>query len=206
MDQDDIDADGFRANVGIILANADGKLLLAGRVRSKGWQFPQGGMLQGETDEQSMYRELHEEVGLRDTDVEILGVTDDWIRYRLPERFVRRDRRPLCIGQKQRWFMLRLVGDEVSLRFDQSESPEFDRWRWVDFWRPVNEVIYFKRRVYVLALHELGPCLYPEGIPASPRWWPKRWKKTFEKDLKRANDARERDQLERLDDSETNNA
>jgi len=205
MDEDDIDADGFRANVGIILANADGKLLLAGRVGSKGWQFPQGGMLQGESNEQSMYRELHEEVGLSDSDVEILGVTDDWIRYRLPERFVRRDRRPLCIGQKQRWFMLRLVSDEENLRFDRSDTPEFDRWRWVDYWRPVNEVIYFKRRVYALALHELGPCLYPEGIPARPRWWPKRWKKSFEKDLMRANDARERDQLERLDDGETNN-
>lgn len=206
MNDDAIDAEGFRANVGIILANAEGKLLLAGRVGSKGWQFPQGGMLQGETDEQSMYRELHEEVGLSATDVEILGVADDWIRYRLPERFVRRDRSPLCIGQKQRWFMLRLVGDEENLRFDQSDTPEFDRWRWVDFWQPVNEIIYFKRRVYALALHELGPYLYPEGVPARPHWWPKRWEQMFEKDLMRANDARERDQLERLDDGETNNS
>lgn len=205
MDEDDIDADGFRANVGIILANAEGKLLLAGRVGSKGWQFPQGGMLQGETDEQSMFRELHEEVGLSDTDVEILGVTDDWIRYRLPERFVRRDRSPLCIGQKQRWFMLRLVGDEENLRFDRSDTPEFDRWRWVEYWRPVNEVIYFKRRVYARALHELGPSLHPEGVPARPRWWPKRWKKSFEKDLMRANDSQECDPSEGLDDGETDN-
>jgi len=205
MECDEIDADGYRANVGIILANADDKLLLAGRVGSKGWQFPQGGMLKGETDEQSMYRELHEEIGLGEADVKILGASTDWIRYQLPERFVRRDRTPLCIGQKQRWFMLRLIGDEERLRFDQSETPEFDRWRWVDFWRPVNEVIYFKRRVYALALHELGPCLYSEEVPKKPRWWPKRWTKMFDKDIQRAAAAQTPGQLERFDDCETDN-
>jgi 8-oxo-dGTP pyrophosphatase MutT (NUDIX family) len=96
---DDIDSEGFRANVGIILANADGKLLLAGRIGNKGWQFPQGGMLEGESDEEAMYRELYEEVGLVAHDVEILGATRDWLRYRLPERYVRRGSKPLCIGQ-----------------------------------------------------------------------------------------------------------
>ena len=109
MSNDWIDAEGFRANVGIILANAEGKLLLAGRVGSKGWQFPQGGMLVDEDPEDAMYRELHEEVGLGREDVDMLGVTDDWLRYRLPDKFVRRNSKPWCIGQKQRWFMLRLV-------------------------------------------------------------------------------------------------
>lgn len=190
MNNDHIDSEGYRANVGIILSNDEGKLLLAGRVGSKGWQFPQGGMLQGESAEQAMYRELHEEVGLSDADVSILGATDDWIKYRLPDRFVRRDSKPLCIGQKQRWFMLRLIGSEDRLRFDRSDVPEFDRWRWVDFWRPVNEVIYFKRRVYARALHELGPCLFPDGMPPRPRWWPKRWRVVFEKDLERADYSR----------------
>ena len=186
MNTDYIDEEGYRANVGIILSNVAGKLLLAGRVGSKGWQFPQGGMLEGESPLDAMYRELHEEVGLTASDVEVLGTTDDWIRYRLPDRFVRKNSAPLCIGQKQRWFMLRLVGSDDQVRFDRSESPEFDRWRWVDFWRPVNEVIYFKRRVYARALHELGPHLYPEGLPPRPRWWPKRWRAVFDKDLRRA--------------------
>lgn len=183
---DHIDPEGFRANVGIILANADGKLLLAGRIGNKGWQFPQGGMLIGETEQDAMYRELHEEVGLSRADVELLGMTRDWLRYRLPDKYVRRGSKPVCIGQKQRWFMLKLIASEESVRFDRCDSPEFDRWRWVDFWRPVNEVIYFKRRVYASALHELGPHVYPEGLPPRPRWWPNRWRAVFDKDLEKS--------------------
>jgi putative (di)nucleoside polyphosphate hydrolase len=189
MSSDHIDADGFRANVGIILSNDAGKLLLAGRIGSKGWQFPQGGMQEGESAEEAMFRELHEEVGLRNSDVEVLGATSDWLRYRLPEKFVRYGSKPLCIGQKQRWFILRLTGPDERVRVDRSVTPEFDRWRWVEFWRPVNEVIYFKRRVYARALHELGPHLYPQGLPPQPRWWPKRWRAVFDKDLAQANNG-----------------
>ena len=143
-----------------------------------------------------MYRELHEEVGLREADVEILGVTEEWLRYRLPDKFVRRGSKPLCIGQKQRWFMLRMLGEDERVRLDLGDTPEFDRWRWVDFWRPVNEVIYFKRRVYSMALHELGPHVYPGGLPPTPRWWPKRWRVVFDKDLEKA---------KRLQNRKTNN-
>jgi len=185
MGNDWIDAEGFRANVGIILANTDGKLMLGGRVGAKGWQFPQGGMLKDEEPVDAMFRELHEEVGLEADDVEVLGVTSDWLRYRLPDKFIRRNSQPLCIGQKQRWFMLRLLSGDERVRFDRSDKPEFDRIRWVHFWRPVNEVIYFKRRVYARALHELGPAVYPEGVPRRPRWWPKRWRAAFDKDIAR---------------------
>ncbi len=202
MSNDYIDQDGFRANVGIILSNADGKLLLAGRAGSKGWQFPQGGMRPGEDPENAMYRELHEEVGLTPDDVEVLGATADWLRYRLPDKFIRHGRKPLCIGQKQRWFILRLTGSDERVRFDRSETPEFDRWRWVDFWRPVNEVIYFKRRVYARALHELGPYLYPDGLPPRPRWWPKRWRAVFDKDLR---NGRLHSALHGLDDRQADN-
>jgi putative (di)nucleoside polyphosphate hydrolase len=183
MSNDWIDAEGFRANVGIILADSDGKLMLAGRVGSKGWQFPQGGVLVGEEPEEAMYRELREEVGLNPADVELLGVTPDWLRYRLPDKFIRRNSKPLCIGQKQRWFMLRLLASADNVRFDLCEQPEFDRIRWVEYWRPVNEVIYFKRRVYARALHELGTSVYPPGLPPQPRWWPKRWRAVFDKDI-----------------------
>lgn len=185
MSTDHIDSDGFRANVGIILANAEGKLLLAGRAGSKGWQFPQGGVRVGETPEQAMFRELEEEVGLRSADVQVLGSTRDWLRYRLPRRYVRHGTKPLCIGQKQRWFILKLTSPDEHVRVDGCATPEFDRWRWVDFWKPVNEVIYFKRRVYARALHELGPYVYPAGLPPQPRWWPKRWRAAFARDLAR---------------------
>jgi putative (di)nucleoside polyphosphate hydrolase len=203
MNNDHIDAEGFRANVGIILSNDDGRLLLAGRVGSKGWQFPQGGMLQGESPEEAMYRELHEEVGLTESDVCVLGSTDDWLRYRLPGRYVRRDSLPLCIGQKQLWFMLRLLGPEDRVRFDRSESPEFDRWRWVEYWHPVKEVIYFKRRVYAQALNELGPHLFPAGLPPQPRWWPNRWRAVFDKDQKRTEKLQ--NDSKRLDDRQADN-
>ena len=82
MSDDWIDAEGVRANVGIILANDYGRLMLGGRVGKKGWQFPQGGIAVGEEAEAAMYRELREEVGLDPHDVELLGATGDWIRYR----------------------------------------------------------------------------------------------------------------------------
>ncbi|MEL7186957.1 MAG: RNA pyrophosphohydrolase [Pseudomonadota bacterium] len=186
MSNDWIDAEGYRANVGIILVNDDQKLLLGGRVGARGWQFPQGGMLEGEEAEEAMFRELHEEVGLTASDVELLSTTRDWLRYRLPDKFIRKNSVPLCIGQKQRWFLLRLTAGDEALRFDRCDKPEFDRVRWVDFWRPVNEVIYFKRRVYARALYELGPAVHPDGLPPRPRWWPKRWHAVFDKDIRRA--------------------
>ncbi|MEJ2172458.1 MAG: RNA pyrophosphohydrolase [Woeseiaceae bacterium] len=183
MGNDWIDAEGFRANVGIILADNSGKLLLAGRKGNKGWQFPQGGMLVGEDPADAMFRELREEIGLARNDVRLLGVTQDWLRYTLPGKFVRRGSQPLCIGQKQRWFMLQLLASADNVRFDCCDEPEFDRVRWVDFWRPVNEVIYFKRRVYARALHELGSTVYPPGLPPRPTWWPRRWRTVFDKDI-----------------------
>ncbi|HEY5623522.1 MAG TPA: RNA pyrophosphohydrolase [Gammaproteobacteria bacterium] len=173
---DRIDANGYRANVGIILTDGDGRVLIGGRVGSGGWQFPQGGIGPDESVEAAMYRELNEEVGLEPEDVETLGATRAWLRYRLPERFVRREQTPVCIGQKQRWYLLQLKTDASRVRFDTTDQPEFNRCRWVDYWRPVKEVIFFKRQVYVQALTELGPLAFPEkGPPPQPSWWPRRW-------------------------------
>ncbi len=170
-----IDAEGFRANVGIIVCDTRGLLLIGGRVRQNSWQFPQGGINAGESVEQAMFRELYEEIGLRPQDVDVLGCTRDWLRYRLPDQFMRRNVQPLCIGQKQRWYLLRLTGTETRLRFDTTTTPEFDRWRWTNFWDPVREVIFFKRQVYVQALNELGPLVFPAGLPPRPRWWQPGW-------------------------------
>jgi putative (di)nucleoside polyphosphate hydrolase len=166
MSNDWIDAEGFRANVGIILVNADNKLLLGGRVGAKGWQFPQGGINPDESPQQAMYRELREEIGLREEQVEVLGATREWLKYRLPERYIRRNCEPLCIGQKQIWFLLRTRCGEDAFCLDDTDAPEFEDWRWVKYWQPVREVIYFKRQVYTKALEELAPLLYPEGAPS----------------------------------------
>jgi putative (di)nucleoside polyphosphate hydrolase len=174
---DHFDSDGYRSNVGIILTSQDGELLLGGRTGQLGWQFPQGGVQVDELPAEAMYRELHEEIGLHPHDVELLGQTSDWLHYNLPEKFIRRNRQPLCIGQKQIWFMLRLVTSDNHLRLDTTDLPEFDRWRWVDYWHPVKEVVYFKRHVYVNALIELAPLLFAEDVPPQPKWWPKKWSK-----------------------------
>ncbi|MBI2993334.1 MAG: RNA pyrophosphohydrolase [Gammaproteobacteria bacterium] len=162
-----IDSDGFRANVGIVLSNASGQLFWGRRTGMDAWQFPQGGIRPRETVTGAMYRELLEEVGLSSEDVQVLGNTRDWLRYRLPRRYVRRSRRPVCIGQKQIWFLLRLLAEDSKVRLDVSVRPEFDHWRWVDFWEPAQQVVEFKREVYVKALDELAPLLLPAGNPAA---------------------------------------
>ncbi len=166
-----IDSEGFRANVGIVLMRGGGEAFLGRQVGGRGWQFPQGGVRIGERLEDAAFRELHEEIGLSPSDVDLVGQTSQWLRYRLPSKYVRRNRHPMCIGQKQRWFLLRLKSEEVRFDFGRTAEPEFDEYRWVNFWEPVREVIYFKRGVYVRALTELAPIAFPEGPPPQPEWW-----------------------------------
>jgi putative (di)nucleoside polyphosphate hydrolase len=152
-----IDPDGFRPNVGIVLANDAGQVLWARRVGGgDAWQFPQGGIRSGESAEEALYRELREEVGLAPEAVELLGTTRGWLRYRLPRRFMRKGQSPVCIGQKQKWFLLRMLADDTAVRLDLNEKPEFDHWRWVSYWYPLNQVISFKREVYRRAMKELA--------------------------------------------------
>lgn len=154
-----IDTDGFRPNVGIVLANAHGQVLWARRVGQDAWQFPQGGINNGESAEEALFRELNEEVGLLPDHVDVLACTRGWLRYRLPERLVRKvERGPVCIGQKQKWFLLRMLADDSAVCFDQGgHRPEFDHWRWVSYWYPLGQVVSFKREVYRRAMKELAP-------------------------------------------------
>ena len=157
-----IDSEGYRLNVGIILKNPEGRLLWARRIGQDAWQFPQGGIADQETLEEAMYRELREEIGLEAAHVSIEAVTNDWIRYRLPKRLIRHHVKPVCIGQKQRWFLLNMECDDSEVRFDRCGAPEFDHWRWISYWRPVREVVSFKRRVYARVLKEFAPLVIGE--------------------------------------------
>ncbi len=152
-----IDADGFRLNVAIVIMKDDRKVLWAQRAQNDGWQFPQGGMRTDETPIEAMYRELEEETGLKEQHVRVLGSTPGWLRYRLPRRYLRRHSKPLCIGQKQVWFLLQLEASESLVTLDASPSPEFSEYRWVDFWYPADHVVSFKRDVYRQALSLLEP-------------------------------------------------
>lgn len=151
-----IDADGFRPNVGIILANDQGQLLWARRIGQDAWQFPQGGISAGESPEEALYRELDEEVGLSPEAVKLVASTRGWLRYRLPRRYIRKGQKPLCIGQKQKWFLLQMLADDSAVKVDSTPKPEFDHWRWVSYWYPLTQVISFKREVYRSALRELA--------------------------------------------------
>jgi putative (di)nucleoside polyphosphate hydrolase len=166
-----IDRDGYRPNVGIILVNWKNEVFWGKRINQHSWQFPQGGIKFGETPEQAMYRELREEVGLVPEHVEILGRTRGWLRYEVPDQWIRREWRGNYRGQKQIWYLLRLVGHDSDVSLRATTHPEFDAWRWHNYRVPLETVIEFKREVYRRALSELErflPRRYPRRSRSSP--------------------------------------
>ncbi len=175
-----LDRDGYRPNVGIILLNQDNEVFWGKRIREHSWQFPQGGIDRGESPEQAMFRELNEEIGLQREHVQLIGRTREWLRYDVPEQWVRREWRGHYRGQKQIWFLLRLIGRDADINLRASHHPEFDAWRWNEFWVPLDAVIEFKREVYKQALSELHEILHNRA-PSN---------KTAE--MRRRADARER--------------
>lgn len=154
-----IDKDGFRLNVGIIIINKQGKLFWGKRAKSHGWQFPQGGVNSYETLKETMYRELAEEVGLEKQDVKILSITKRWLRYKLPVRMRRKTSLPVCIGQKQKWFLLLLTSEDNKINLKKTQKPEFLSWSWIDYWDPLKNVIFFKKEIYSKVLQEFEPIV-----------------------------------------------
>jgi putative (di)nucleoside polyphosphate hydrolase len=163
-----LDREGFRPNVGIILLNANNEVWWGKRVREHSWQFPQGGIKYGESPEQAMFRELEEETGLRPEHVKVIGRTRDWLRYEVPDHFIKREIRGHYRGQKQIWFLLRMMGRDCDVNLRASNHPEFDAWRWHDYWVPLDVVIEFKRGVYQMALRELSRYLHRNENNAAP--------------------------------------
>lgn len=163
-----IDKDGYRPNVGIILANVRNEVFWGKRVNQHAWQFPQGGIKYGESPEQAMFRELNEEVGLEPHHVRILGRTRGWLRYDVPDQWIKRDWRGNYRGQKQIWYLLRFTARDCDVQLRASERPEFDAWRWHEYWVPLESVIEFKRDVYRRALNELSRFLERPAGPARP--------------------------------------
>lgn len=152
-----LDENGYRPNVGIVLADGNGQVVWARRIRQDGWQFPQGGVQEGETAEQAMWRELYEEVGLIESDVDILAATKSWLKYQLPEQMLRKQGKfSNFVGQKQKWFLLHLK-EASKISFTTSDTPEFDHWEWVSYWYPLTQIVDFKRDVYQRMLKELAP-------------------------------------------------
>lgn len=157
-----IDERGYRLNVGMVIVDAQGQVFWGRRMGKRdAWQFPQGGMMVGETPEEALYRELEEEVGLTEKDVNLLACTEGWLSYQLPRHFLRRRRahQRQCIGQRQKWFLLHLKSPDANIDLAHSGHPEFQEWCWVNYWYPIKKVVHFKRDVYSKALNELAPVV-----------------------------------------------
>jgi putative (di)nucleoside polyphosphate hydrolase len=167
-----LDRDGYRPNVGIILLNSRNEVFWGKRIREHSWQFPQGGIDQGESPLDAMYRELFEEVGLLPHHVKVVGRTRDWLRYEVPRRWVKREYRHTYRGQKQIWFLLRLTGRDCDVCLRATDHPEFDAWRWSTYWVPLDSVIEFKRAVYQQALIELSRLVFRDpSLRVHPPEW-----------------------------------
>jgi putative (di)nucleoside polyphosphate hydrolase len=149
-----IDQDGYRPNVGIILINKDNLVFWGRRKGEYSWQFPQGGLAENETLDQCMYRELNEELGLLPEHVKIIAKTDDWLYYNVPGSWSKLNSN--YKGQKQIWYLLRLVGHDHHINLRQHSEQEFDAWRWISYWEPVELVVKFKQDVYQKALSYLA--------------------------------------------------
>jgi len=148
-----IDDEGYRLNVGIILLNQNNQLFWACRNDiPNAWQFPQGGVDEGETPVEAMYRELKEEVGLNSEVVKLIAESQHWLKYRLEESRIKRK----YIGQKQKWFLLRFLGSDHRIDLTAVSSIEFCRWKWVDYWYPLTHIVEFKREVYTKVLQEFS--------------------------------------------------
>lgn len=116
-------------------------------------------MAEGESAQDALYRELLEEIGVHREFVKIMASTRGWLRYRVPEEFRHHSGSKAFTGQRQKWYLLRFLGDAHHIRLDREQPPEFDQWRWVSYWYPLRCIIDFKRRAYATAMIELAPQL-----------------------------------------------
>ena len=153
-----IDSDGYRPNVGIVLLNRNNEVLWGRRKGEDSWQFPQGGIAGAEDPEEAMLRELNEELGLLPEHIEIIGKTSSWLYYDVPGVYNRGNNK-FYRGQKQIWFLLKFLGKDHHINVKFYKEQEFDGWRWVDYWLPIEQVVSFKQDVYTKALNELSKYL-----------------------------------------------
>ena len=156
----------YRPNVGVVLINRDRKLWLGRRSDASGprnWQFPQGGVDEGEPLLTAALRELHEETGARSAAA--IGRTSEWIAYAFPSTYRRGRDLERWIGQKQIWFALRFTGQDSEFDLAAHDTPEFDAWRWVDADDVLPHVVEFKQATYERVLEAFRPLI--TGAPGA---------------------------------------
>ena len=147
--------EGYRPNVAMVVINSMNKVLICRRKNTRTWQFPQGGIDNGEDIKKAMYRELSEEIGLSKDDVILVGESEGTITYDIPKTIRSKVLGGKFKGQEQKWFLLKLKKDNSEIKLDNETFPEFDKYEWVSFWQPLNRIVDFKREAYREALSEL---------------------------------------------------
>ena len=150
----------YRPNAGIIIFNEEGKLLWCKRKSGDGWQFPQGGIDDGESPEEAIVRETYEEVGLKRNQIKIIKENDRWIKYdvpknKIPKYFSLKNRR--FRGQTQKWFLAEFTGEDSDINLNLHDQIEFIEWTWTTYWHPIRAGVEFKREVYRQVLSDLLP-------------------------------------------------
>ncbi len=139
----------YRANVGIVLINNHNKVWVGSRIDmpSEHWQMPQGGVDEGEDIIQAMWRELEEEIGVKQDHASIIDYHREWMTYDLPYELSLNFWGGKYRGQKQKWFILRLNEKDSVININTDE-PEFKDWKWVDFEQTIELIIPFKKDIY----------------------------------------------------------
>lgn len=161
-DQPQTQAPRYRSNVGAVVFNDEGRVLLCRRAGSQGplnWQFPQGGVDAGEELEAACRRELEEETGV--TSVELLAEAPAMITYDFPEGYQGSKAARGYRGQKQKWFAYRFTGEDSEIRLDHHAEVEFDAWRWARLEEAIDTIIDFKRDAYRQVIETFAPFAAP---------------------------------------------
>ena len=157
----------YRLNVGLIIVNTYGKVLICKRKNSNQWQFPQGGIDEGESPIEAAKREIFEEVGIKPSKIKVLGKIKDWVKYEIPKELSKKSfKKKGIVGQKQKWFIFK-IKSEACITFVNDPDNEFDDFAWVSYWRPIALIISFKKEVYRNVLAELLPIYFNEFLDVS---------------------------------------
>ena len=157
----------YRLNVGLIIVNNYRKVLICKRKNSNQWQFPQGGIDKGESPIEAAKREIFEEVGIKSSQIRVLGKIKDWVKYEIPKKLAKKNfKKKGIVGQKQKWFIFK-IKSKASISFINDPDNEFDDFAWVSYWHPIALIVSFKKDVYRSVLAELLPIYFNEFLDVS---------------------------------------